>query len=103
MELFATHSRLIEIQRSIEGQEDRHNELEKHINAMLSELPWTAGLDGAQLYDKSPIGIYDEGAAELNEEELMLFGSGKEPESVEGVAELTISSRREPEKNHAKS
>lgn len=101
MELFATHSRLIEIQRSIEGQEDRHNEFEKHINAMLSELPWTAGLDGKELFAESPIGVYDDGAAELNEEELMLYGSGKEPESVDGVAELTISSRREPE-NHAK-
>jgi hypothetical protein len=102
MELFITHSRLIEIQRSAEGQEDRHNEFEKHVDAMLSELPWTAGMDGAQLYDKSPIGAYDDGAAELNEEELMLLGSGKKPESVGGVAELTISSRREPE-NHAKS
>lgn len=102
MELFATHSRLIEVQRSAESQEDRHNEFEKHINAMLSELPWTAGLDGTKLYDKSPIGSFDSGAAELNEEELMLFGAGKTPESVKEVAELTISSRREPENNHAK-
>jgi hypothetical protein len=102
MELFATHSRLIEIQRSIEGQEDRHNEFEKHIDAMLSELPWTAGLDGTTQFEHSPIGRFDEGAAELNEEELMLFGSGKKPDSIEGVAELTISSRKEPE-NHAKS
>jgi hypothetical protein len=103
MELFTTHSRLIEIQRSIEGQDERHNEFEKHINAMLSELPWTAGLEGAKLFDKSPIGMHDEGAAELNEEELMIYGSGRTPDSVEGVAELTIASRREPEKNHAKS
>jgi len=102
MELFATHSRLIEIQRSIEGQEDRHNEFEKHIDAMLSELPWTAGLDGTTQFEHSPIGGFDEGAAELNEEELMLLGSGKKPDSIEGVAELTISSRKEPE-NHAKS
>jgi hypothetical protein len=47
--------------------------------------------------------MHDEGAAELNEEELMIYGSGRTPDSVEGVAELTIASRREPEKNHAKS
>tara|TARA_R110000824_G_scaffold200954_1_gene385037 strand:- start:3148 stop:3981 length:834 start_codon:yes stop_codon:yes gene_type:complete len=102
MELFATHSRLIEIQSSIEDQDNRHNEFEKHIDAMLSELPWTAGLDGTKTFEHSPIGRFDEGAAELNEEELMLFGSGKQPDSIEGVAELTISSRKEPE-NNAKS
>lgn len=99
MELFATHTRIIEIQRSVENQEDRHNEFEKHVNAMLTELPWTVGRESAKLYEGSKIGVFDSGAAELNEEELMLFGSGKEPESSRGVAGLTISSRKEPEKN----
>ena len=31
MELFATHTRIIEIQRSAESAEDRHNEFEKHV------------------------------------------------------------------------
>ncbi len=99
MELFATHSRIIEIMRASESQEDRHNEFEKHVNAMLSELPWTVGLDSKKLYADTPIGVFDENAAELNSEELMLYGAGKEPESVEGVAGLTIDSRKEPENN----
>jgi len=102
MELFATHTRIIEIQRSAESAEDRHNEFEKHVNAMLTELPWTVGLESKKLFDGSSIGEFDSGAAELNEEELMLFGSGRKPESVEGVAGLTISSRKEPG-NNAKS
>jgi hypothetical protein len=102
MELFATHTRIIEIQRSAESAEDRHNEFEKHVNAMLTELPWTVGLESKKLYEGSEIGKFDAGASELNEEELMLFGSGREPESLDDVAGLTISSRKEPE-NNAKS
>jgi hypothetical protein len=99
MELFATHTRIIEIQRSAESAEDRHNAFEKHVNAMLTELPWTVGLESKRLFDGSTIGDFDSGSAELNEEELMLLGSGRKPESVEGVAGLTISSRKEPENN----
>lgn len=99
MELFATHTRIIEIQRSAESAEDRHNEFEKHVNAMLTELPWTVGLESKKLYEGSEIGKFDAGASELNEEELMLFGSGRTPESVDDIAGLTISSRKEPEKN----
>lgn len=102
MELFATHTRIIEIQRSAESAEDRHNEFEKHVNAMLTELPWTVGLESKKLYEGSEIGKFDAGASELNEEELMLFGSGRKPESLDDVAGLTISSRKEPE-NNAKS
>lgn len=99
MELFATHTRIIEIQRSAESQEDRHSEVEKHVSAMLSELPWTVGAEGAKLYSGSAIEEFDQGAAELNEEEIMLIGSGKKPESAEGVTGLNIDSRKEPEKN----
>ena len=99
LELFATHTRIIEIQRSAESAEDRHNEFEKHVNAMLTELPWTAGVESTRLFAGSSIGKFDEGSAELNEEELMIFGSGRKPESVDGVATLTISSRKEPGKN----
>lgn len=99
LELFATHTRIIEIQRSADNAEERHNEFEKHVNAMLSELPWTAGAESKQLFDETAIGEFDSGAAELNEEELMLLGSGHMPDSVEGVTELSIASRKEPEKD----
>lgn len=99
MELFATHARIIEIQRSAESADDRHSDIEKNIAAMLSELPWTVGAEGAKLYGGSVIGNLDNGAAEANEEELMLFNAGKGLDKVDEIAGLTIDSRKEPEKN----
>lgn len=99
MELFATHTRIIELQRSAEDADDRHSEFEKHVKAMLTELPWTAGAESKRLFDETAIGKFDLGPAELNEEELMLYGSGHIPDSVDGVAELSIASRKEPQSN----
>lgn len=99
MELFVTHSRLIEISKSVDNVEDRHNAVEKHINAMLSELPWTVGVASEKLYAGTPVGAFDSGASELNEEEVMIYSAGLVPNSINGVAELTISSRKEPENN----
>jgi len=98
-ELFQTHTRIIEIQRSIESQEDRHNEFEKSVNAMLSELPWVLGKEGIQVYDGTAVGVYDEGNAEIDSEEMMLVESGQRPDSLQGVEKLTFASRKEPENN----
>ena len=98
-ELFATHTRIIEIQRSAESADDRHSDIEKNVHAMLSELPWTVGAEGSRLYDGTTIGDLDNSAAEVNEEELMLLNDGKEVDSVKEIAGLTIESRKEPGKN----
>jgi hypothetical protein len=102
MELFATHSRIIEIQKSVKADDDRHSDIEKHVYEMLSELPYSVGRESKKLYDGTAIGQYDDSAAEVNEEELMLLGSGTIPNSLNDVPGLSISSRKEPE-NNAKS
>ena len=99
MELFATHSRIIEIQRSVDSSEGRHTEVEKHLSAMLSEFPWTVGREGAKLYEGSRLGELDNLAAELEPEETMLIEAGKDPDSIEGITGINISSRKEPETN----
>jgi len=99
MELFATHSRIIEIQRSVDSSEGRHTEVEKHLSAMLSEFPWTVGREGAKLYAGSKLGELDNLAAELEPEETMLIEAGKEPDSIKGITGISISSRKEPETN----
>lgn len=77
MELFMTHNKLIEVQKSIENRQDRHNEFEKYVNAMLTELPWNVGDESEKLYAQTELGRYDKEAAELDSSEIMAVGSGK--------------------------
>ena len=99
MELFHTHSRIIEIQKSTDSSEGRHSELEKHVNAMMSEFPWTVGREGQKLYEGSKLGEYDQLAAEVGPDEVMFIAAGEEPESLKGITGQTIDSRKEPETN----
>lgn len=99
MELFATHTRIIEIQRSGKNQENRHNDFEKNVNAMLSELPWSVGQVGQKMYVGSLIGKYDDSPVELDSEEIIVTGSGKEPESAKEVIGVNVFRRRELERN----
>jgi hypothetical protein len=102
MELFATHSRLIEIQRSGKGAEDRKTEFEKNVNALMSELPWSTGRAGAQLYEGELIGKYDESAAEVSAEESVEAGLGR---PVVGMDELEgrdiFAERQKGQERHA--
>jgi hypothetical protein len=76
MELFVVHAKLIEIQQRVDDKQTRHNEFEKHINAMLSEMPWVVGDEGEKLYAETPLGLYDRQAAELDGSEVMTVGAG---------------------------
>jgi hypothetical protein len=98
-ELFATHTRIIELQKSVKGDDERQSDLVKHIGEMFSELPYSVGREGASLYKDSPIGKFDDGAAELDAEEIQLLGAGVQPNSLAGVHDLSISARKEPENN----
>lgn len=95
MELFATHTKLIELTRSNKSQEVRHTEFEQNVNAMLTEFPWNVGGASKQLYRDSAIGKYDDSAVELDSEEVILTGAGKEPDSVRGILEVDVFSRKE--------
>lgn len=95
MELFATHTKLIELTRSSKSQEVRHTEFEKNVNAMLTEFPWNVGGASKQLYRDSPIGKYDDSAVELDSEEVILTGAGKEPDSLRSILGVDVFSRKE--------
>jgi len=101
MELFATHTKLIEVVRSSKSQEVRHTEFDQAVKAMLTEIPWNAGRASKQLYQDSLIGKYDDSAIELDSEEVLLTGTGKAPDSVRGILGVDVFSRRE--QAHAKS
>jgi len=88
MELFATHARIMEIQKSSESQEDRHSTIERHIHSMLTEIPWTVGKDAEAVFEGTTIGEYDEMSAELDSEELMLIGAGQRVKGLEDLPNL---------------
>lgn len=95
MELFMVHGKLIEVQQRVTDKQDRHSEFEKHVNAMMSEMPWVVGDEGEKLYAETPLGLYDKKAAELDGSEVMTVNAGREiTVDLEGVDE-TIFRRTE--------
>lgn len=97
MELFATHSRIIELQRTAESGDERRSMFERHVQAMLTELPWTVGRQAKELYSDSAIGAFEETAAELNAEELILMGAGETPKYLDDLPDVSITGRDEVE------
>jgi hypothetical protein len=103
MELFATHTRIIELQRTAESGDERRSLFERHVQAMLTELPWTVGREAKQLYEGSVISEYEDLPAELNAEELMCIGGGESPEYLDELPEISITGRDDGEASNAKS
>ena len=99
IDLFSTHSRIIELQRTAESGDERRTVVESHIHAMLAELPWTVGKQARELYSDSMIGEYDEMAAELNSEELMCIGSGEEPTYLDELPTISVTGMDDAEVN----
>ena len=103
MELFATHSRIIELQRTAESGDERRSMFERHVQAMLTELPWTVGREAKQLYEGSAIGEFEDLPAELNAEELMCIGGGENPDYLDELPAISITGRDDGEVSNAKS
>lgn len=82
MELFAVHSRLMEIARSEENQDQARSIMEKHIKATVDEIPWAVGGDGEKLYEGTIVGRFDTMSGELRDDELILVASGQVAKTV---------------------
>ena len=66
------------------------NQIERHVAAMLGELPWCHGAAAEEAYAGTDVGEWDKRAAELRDEELMLLSAGKELPNMEEIKALTI-------------
>ena len=99
MELFATHSRIIELHKGADGQDERRTMIERHINAMLTEIPWTVGQQAREIFEGTVVGAYDEMAAELRDEEMLLVAAGEKPLALEEVPGLVMPSGKEVKPN----
>lgn len=98
MELFATHTKIMELHQRQDSSEDKRSAIERHIHAMLTEIPWTVGSGAKEIFEGTVIGEYDEMAAELRDEELMLITAGEQPAGVVEVNGLVIPKNRVPDK-----
>jgi hypothetical protein len=64
--------------RDSEGDSEKaRSELEKHISAMIQEIPWMVGRGAAEKVPPK-VATYDEGAVELHDEELLRLGAGED-------------------------
>lgn len=79
LELFQIHTRIIEIDRSEESQDAARTTTERHIKAMLDELPFVAGDAGRKLAAGAPTEPYDDQAGELRDDELLFVASTNGP------------------------
>jgi len=76
-ELMAIHSRIIELDNSEEAQDKQKTATDRHIQALIDEIPWAVGDEGKKTYGKTIVGRFDEMAAELRDDELLQLAAGQ--------------------------
>lgn len=96
MDLFAVHTKLVEIQQNADSSEDKKSSIERHIHAMLTEIPWTVGEDAKEVFEGTLVGDYDLQAAELRDDELMLIAAGQQPVGIQEIPGLIVPAGRAP-------
>ena len=89
-ELLNFHARIREIEKSNDSVESKRDQLHRCVSAVMLELPWGVGDQGAENLRGTPAAGYDAGAAELRDHELLRLSAGGNPGTIEGVATLTL-------------
>jgi hypothetical protein len=77
IELMSVHAQIIAIERSEESQDSARTTTERHIKAMIDGLPFVIGDAGRKAYAGSPVGDYDDNAAELRDDEVLAVATGR--------------------------
>lgn len=62
---------------SRKGKETALSAYERHVEAFLQALPFSSGNDAELLYSGTPLGKFDEMAAELRDEEVLRLAAGR--------------------------
>lgn len=91
MELFATFTRIVEIRRSIEGQEKQTTAIEQNVSETLLGMTWAVGKEGETNFEGTPVLELDNYAAELRDDELLIASTGKRPSTIDGIEKLRLS------------
>lgn len=90
MELFATHARIIEVEKSEDSMDQKKSTIERHVSALMDEIPWAVGEDGEETFKGTPVLAYDQAAAELRDDEIHLVAAGKAVKSTDGLEQLKL-------------
>ena len=87
MELFQVHTQLMAIEKSDETDVNKNAQIHEAVSAMLGELKWATGTEGANMVNATRVGEFDNGAAELRDSEIHLLSAGKPPGTMKEVME----------------
>lgn len=77
MELFAVHTRIMELERSEDTADKTRSATERHIEAMIASIPFCAGGTGERILANSALGRHDAEALELRDEEVQRVAAGQ--------------------------
>lgn len=77
MELVTAYTRLVELSRIEDSESVGKSTQEKHIKAMMDDLPWAFGSEGNVIYEGTVVGRIDNMSAELRDDELLQLASGQ--------------------------
>lgn len=91
MQLFDTHARLMEMERSADAAGAIQNNYEKNVASLFKEMDWTAGIEGKRpMPGNSPLRKFRGLAAEPRAEELAQLGKGNDDELYEKLSILKL-------------
>jgi hypothetical protein len=78
MELQLLSCKLLELAKREKESGDDITATERGIASLLTQLTWASGQDAARRYEGTALGVYDGGAVELRDDELLMIGAGGE-------------------------
>lgn len=90
MELFQTHARILEIEKSEDSMDQKRSTIERHVSALMDEIPWNVGDAGEEHFAGTKVITYDNSAGELRDDELHLVAAGHKVKSTDGLELLRL-------------
>lgn len=66
------------------------NHYERHVQAMLEDIPWSVGVDGEKQFEGTEIGKLDQSAVELRDDDLFKLAMGQEVPGLNEMASFTL-------------
>ncbi len=76
-ELFQIHTAVMAIDISADNIDAQKSNTERHIEAMLQDIPWAVGVDAEMLSEGTLLGEWDKSAVELRDEEVLRISDGQ--------------------------
>lgn len=77
-ELFQVHHALMALEKSQDNIDAQKSTTERHIQALLEDIPWGVGEDGEMMLKGTKLGAYDERASVLRDHEVLRLSAGEE-------------------------